>query len=349
MDANDRKYMERAIELAAMASGNTSPNPLVGAVIVSGGKIIGEGYHTAAGRPHAEIMAINSVKDRGLLKESAMYVSLEPCSHHGRTPPCAERIKQEGIPEVIIAGKDPNPGVNGKGIDILQGAGVKVRTGVLQDEAREMNRRFITYHEKGRPYIILKWAQSFDGYLDRLRTAGSGRGPNWVTGTEEKILVHKWRTEEDAILIGDRTACNDDPGLDARLWAGSSPRRFVLSESSALPGDLKIFRGEPQTIIFSRGRAATMEGADYHILKSRDKALEEVLDYMFEREILSLIVEGGYTVLSQFIEAVLWDEARIFKGETMFSAGLKAPLIEGVVKDRQAFPSSRLEYWRPHN
>ncbi len=347
MDANDRKYMKRAIELAAMATGNTSPNPLVGAVIVAGGRIIGEGYHTAAGKPHAEIMAINSVKDKGLLKKSVIYVSLEPCSHYGRTPPCAERIKQEGIPEVVIACKDPNPGVNGRGIGILRQAGVKVRTGVLEDEAREMNRRFITFHEKGRPYIILKWAQSFDAYLDRLRMEDSTRGPNWITGMEERILVHKWRTEEDAILIGDRTACNDDPRLDARLWAGSNPRRFVLSESPELPGDLKIFKGEPRTLIFSSGSTKPMDGADYHKIKSRDKALGEVLDYMYKKEILSLIVEGGYTVLSQFIDAGLWDEARIFKGEMIFSAGLKAPLIEGMVTGRQDFPLSRLEYWRP--
>lgn len=177
MEANDRKYMERAIELAAMATGNTSPNPLVGAVIVADGRIIGEGYHTAAGKPHAEIMAINSVKDKGLLKKSLMYVSLEPCSHYGRTPPCADRIKQEGIPEVVIACEDPNSVVSGRGIDILRQAGVKVRTAVLEDEAREMNRRFITYHEKRRPHIILKWAQSFDGYLDRLGRAVPQEGP----------------------------------------------------------------------------------------------------------------------------------------------------------------------------
>ncbi|MFP4487843.1 MAG: bifunctional diaminohydroxyphosphoribosylaminopyrimidine deaminase/5-amino-6-(5-phosphoribosylamino)uracil reductase RibD [Bacteroidales bacterium] len=348
-NANDRKYMERALELASMATGNTSPNPLVGAVIIAGDRIIGEGYHTAAGRPHAEIMAINSVKDKSLLKESSMYVSLEPCSHHGRTPPCAERIKQEGIPEVIIACKDPNPDVSGRGTDILRQAGVKVRMAVLEDEARVINRRFITYHEKGRPYIILKWAQSFDGYLDRLRAGSTLRGPNWITGVEEQILVHKWRTEEDAILIGDRTACNDDPGLDARLWAGSSPRRFVLSEMPELPGDLKIFKGEPRTVIFSRGSTKKEAGAEYHKINSRDKTLEEVLDYMYKSEILSVIIEGGYSVLSQFIEAGLWDEARIFKGEMVFRAGLKAPLLEGVVTGRQDFPSSRLEYWRPYD
>lgn len=349
INANDRKYMERALELATMATGNTSPNPLVGAVIIAGGSIIGEGYHTAAGKPHAEIMAINSVKDKSLLKESSMYVSLEPCSHYGRTPPCAERIKQEGIPEVVIACEDPNPEVSGRGINILRQAGVKVRMAVLEDEAREINKRFITYHEKRRPYIILKWAQSYDGYLDRLRTDSTVRGPNWITGAEEQILVHKWRTEEDAILIGDRTACNDDPGLNARLWAGISPRRFVLSESSELPGDLKIFKGEPRTLIFSMDGVRAMEGADYHMISSRAKALQEVLNYMYERKILSLIVEGGYMVLSQFIEAGLWDEARIFKGETVFSAGLKAPAIEGVVTGRQVFPSSRLEYRRPHD
>ena len=347
MDAvNDRKYMERAIELASLATGNTSPNPLVGAVIVCENKIIGEGYHTRAGEAHAEVIAIGSVKDKNLLKKATMYVNLEPCSHHGRTPPCAKRIIEEEILRVVMGSIDPSTKVSGRGISMLMDAGVEVKTGILEAESRELNKRFFTYHEKGRPYIILKWAQSSDGYIDRLRL-NNEKGPNWITGMEERILVHKWRSEEDAILIGDKTACNDDPALDARLWGGTNPRRFVLSESLILPPGLKIFRGEPPTVIFSSRTHRSSRGAEYISLTSREKALGEVMSFMHKEEIQSVIIEGGYEVLSQFIEAGLWDEARIFTGEIIFHDGLKAPVIEGEVIDKHIFRGSILKYLRP--
>ncbi len=344
--AYDVKYMKRAMDLASMAAGNTSPNPMVGAVIVCNDKIIGEGYHTRAGAPHAEVAAIESVRDRSLLKKSSLYVTLEPCSHYGRTPPCAVRIAGEGIPRVVVGTTDTSDKVAGRGIEIMKSSGVEVITGVMEDQCRYQNRRFFTFHEKSRPYIILKWAQSSDGFLDRLRL-NNIRGPNWITGREERITVHKWRTEEDAIIIGDKTACNDDPGLDARYWAGNSPQRFVLSEKNDLPANLKIFRSEPKTVIFSPVAAVRKERAVYVQISDRRKALEEIMSYMYTTEILSLIVEGGYAVLSQFIEAGLWDEARIFKGQVVFGEGLKAPSIEGVVVDKHNFKDSILEFWRP--
>jgi len=343
---NDRKYMKRAIELASLATGNTRPNPLVGAVIVHENKIIGEGYHTRAGEPHAEVVAINSLKDKNLLKNATMYVNLEPCSHYGRTPPCAKRIIEEKIPRVIIGSIDPSQRVGGKGIKMLIDAGVEVKTGILEEDSRELNKRFFTYHEKGRPYIILKWAQSADGYIDRLRL-NNQKGPNWITGVEERILVHKWRAEEDAILIGDKTACNDDPALDVRLWNGKNPRRFVLSDSSDLPHELKIFRGKPLTVIFSPDPPEERGKAEYISVSSRKKALGEALSFMHKKEIQSVIIEGGYEVLSQFIDAGLWDEARIFTGKVVFEKGLKAPVIKGKMISQIRFRESRLECLKP--
>jgi len=344
--ANDRKYMERANELASLAKGNTRPNPLVGAVIVHENRIIGEGYHTRAGEAHAEVMAINSLRDKNLLKNATMYVNLEPCSHYGRTSPCAKRIIEEKIPRVIIGSIDPSPSVGGKGIKMLVDAGVEVKTGILEEESRELNKRFYTYHERGRPYIILKWAQSADGYIDRLRLSDQ-KGPNWITGLEERMLVHKWRSEEDAILIGDKTACNDNPALDVRLWDGINPRRFVLSDSSDLPRELKIFRGKPPTVIFTPNPPEGEGGAVYISLSSRKKALVEALSFMHKEEIQSVIVEGGYDILSQFIDAGLWDEARIFTGKVIFGEGLKAPVIKGKMTSAMSISESRLECLKP--
>ena len=345
-DGNDKKYMERALDLAALARGNTSPNPLVGALIVHGDKIIGEGFHTEAGKPHAEPAAIDSVRDKKLLKEACMYVTLEPCSHHGRTPPCVERIIREKIPRVVIGTVDTSSKVNGRGIKILREAGVSVTTGVLEKESRELNKRFFTYHEQGRPYIILKWARTADGFIDRIRLDNK-TGPNWITGVEERMLVHKWRSEEDAILIGDTTACNDDPALDVRLWAGKNPRRFLLSECAGLPAGLKIFKGEPPAVIFTANKKLGGRKAVYVSIRDRVKVLDEVMEYMHAEEIQSLIIEGGNIVLSQFIEAGLWDEARIFTGNILFEKGLESPRIEGEIVAKENFPSSCLEYLKP--
>ncbi|HCC70915.1 MAG TPA: bifunctional diaminohydroxyphosphoribosylaminopyrimidine deaminase/5-amino-6-(5-phosphoribosylamino)uracil reductase RibD [Bacteroidales bacterium] len=346
MPGNDIKYMKRAIALASLAAGNTSPNPLVGAVIVQNNTIIGEGYHTKAGEAHAEIVAINSVKDKDLLKSATMFVNLEPCSHYGRTPPCAKRIIDEGIPRVVVAVADPSEKVHERGIRMLKDAGIEVITGILETESRDLNKRFFSFHEKGRPYIILKWARSKDGYIDRVR-ANNEIGPNWITGLEERMLVHKWRSEEDAILVGDKTVCNDDPSLNVRLWSGNDPRKFVLSESADLEPGMKIFQGDKPTVIFNLQARQNNIQADYICLSSRDKALEEVMAFMKEAEIQSLIVEGGYTVLSQFIDAGLWDEARVFTGDILFNEGLKSPVIEGKVTGTRTFERSYLEYLKP--
>jgi diaminohydroxyphosphoribosylaminopyrimidine deaminase/5-amino-6-(5-phosphoribosylamino)uracil reductase len=344
----EEKYMERAIELASLASGNTRPNPLVGAVIVYDDRIIGEGYHTRAGESHAEVNAIDSVRDKDLLKKATMYVNLEPCSHYGRTPPCATRIIEEKIPMVVIGSIDPSPNVGGKGINMLIESGVEVKTGILVNENRELNKRFFTYHEKRRPYVILKWAQSADGYIDRVRVKDQ-KGPNWITGVEERVLVHKWRSEEDAILVGDKTALNDDPALDVRLWSGTNPRRFVLSDSGNLPHSLKMFRGESPAIIFSPRPQGEGGEEEFISLTGRETALDEIMSYMYEEEIQSVIIEGGYEVLSQFIDAGLWDEARVFTGLIVFGTGLKAPVIKGKETSYKNFRESRLEYIKPLN
>jgi len=340
------KYMERAIALASRARGNTSPNPMVGAVIVNNEKIIGEGYHKKVGEPHAEIMAIEAVNNKVLLKDSTMIVSLEPCSHYGRTPPCAKRIIDEGIPKVVIGALDPSEKVGGRGVEMMKKAGLDVYTGLMEEESRELNKRFFIYHEKKRPYIILKWARSADGFIDRLRL-NHEIGPNWITGLEERIMVHKWRSEEDAILVGDKTACNDDPALDVRLWGGNNPRRFILSESAELPAGLKLFRGNPATIVFSPDESKTNIKAVTIRLSSRENALEEIMSYMYQNEIQSIIIEGGYTVLSQFIDADLWDEARVFTGDVLFRKGLISPEIQGEVVCSQTFNGSVLEYLKP--
>ncbi|MFO7853281.1 MAG: bifunctional diaminohydroxyphosphoribosylaminopyrimidine deaminase/5-amino-6-(5-phosphoribosylamino)uracil reductase RibD [Bacteroidota bacterium] len=339
---NEIKYMKRAIDLASLATGNTSPNPLVGAVIVHENRIIGEGYHTRAGEAHAEVRAIDSVREKRLLEKATMYVNLEPCSHQGRTPPCAKRIIREKIPHVVVGSVDPSIRVGGRGIRMLREAGLDVVSGILEKENRELNKRFFTFHEKKRPYIILKWARSSDGYIDRFRL-NNEKGPNWITGIEERTLVHKWRSEEDAILIGDKTACNDDPSLDVRLWGGASPRRIVLNETSNLPPGLKIFRGEPPAVIFSTSNKKRAGKAEYVHLNSRETALEEIMSFFYKEEIQSVIVEGGCIVLSQFINQGLWDEARVFTGKVVFGEGLKAPLIEGKVKYERKFTGSRLE------
>jgi diaminohydroxyphosphoribosylaminopyrimidine deaminase / 5-amino-6-(5-phosphoribosylamino)uracil reductase len=250
-EENDLKYMQRAISLAKMAGGETRPNPLVGAVIVKNGEIIGEGYHARAGEAHAEVNALNNCKSRDMVRGADIYVSLEPCSHWGKTPPCAEMIVREGFKRVIIGTLDTSSKVSGKGVEILEKGGCEVLTGILEDECREVNKRFFTWHEKGRPYIILKWAKSKDGYIDLVRSADTPCGPNWITGIEERVLVHKWRSEEHSVMIGENTLVNDDPTLDVRYWKGFNPVRVIVSGSRKVPGDFKVLNDGKGAIFFT--------------------------------------------------------------------------------------------------
>ncbi len=325
------KYMLRCIELARNGLGNTAPNPMVGSVIVHDGNIIGEGYHRKAGESHAEVNAINSVQDKELLKESTLYVNLEPCSHYGKTPPCANLIASLGIPRVVIGSIDTAAHVSGKGIEILKNAGCDVIVGVLGDVCRELNKRFFTFHEKQRPYIILKWAQTKDGFIDIERTEDSPLQPTWITNEYAKALVHKWRAEEQAILVGTNTAIQDNPSLTTRHWYGKNPLRIVLDENLILPDGLKLFDQNASTVIIADAKVKSLRKR-----KLPDNIGIEFVDYssdfytqlfkvLLNLDVQSLIIEGGEKVLTSFIQNNLWDEARIFTGNKVFNKGVKAP------------------------
>ncbi|WP_417608833.1 bifunctional diaminohydroxyphosphoribosylaminopyrimidine deaminase/5-amino-6-(5-phosphoribosylamino)uracil reductase RibD [Owenweeksia hongkongensis] len=319
-------YIQRCIQLAENAKGNTSPNPLVGSVIVHNDQIIGEGWHAKAGEPHAEVNAINSVQDKSLLTESTIYVSLEPCAHFGKTPPCADLIVKNKIPRVVIGCRDPFDAVNGKGIEKLQAAGIEVLVGVLEKECLELNSAFFTYHTKKRPYIILKWAQTQDGYLDKLREE-KDKGVNWITQPETKLLVHRWRHEVDAILVGAKTIINDNPELTVRLVDGENPIRLVIDPNNRIPKDAKIFSESGKTIVFTNEPQANQENITYFELDSKKSVLESILKTCYNLQIQSILVEGGAHTLQSFIEANLWDEARVLTGASSFGQGLRAPSL----------------------
>ena len=299
----DISIMRRCLELAKLGMGYTAPNPMVGAVIVHEGKIIGEGYHHRYGEAHAEVNAIRSVKNVELLKSSTIYVSLEPCSHYGKTPPCADKIIEMGIPRVVVGSTDPHDKVNGKGIEKLRNAGIEVVTGVLEGECDFLNRRFFTYHRQGRPYIILKWAQTDDGFMDIDRDQNPD-GKYWITRPETGVLVHKWRSEEQAILIGYNTYRNDQPQLTTRHYPGNSPKRYIMAQQ---PDSLSPIEG------------FTFLPDDLPIAMKR----------LYDERILSVIVEGGRKTLDQFIGAGLWDEARILTAPVRWGAGTPSPIVQG--------------------
>ena len=313
--------MRRALELAESGRGYVSPNPMVGCVIVQNERIIGEGYHQLFGGPHAEVNAVHSVENLELLKGSTVYVTLEPCAHWGKTPPCADLLVEKQVKKVVIAAVDSNPLVGGKGVKILQKAGIKVETGVLEKEARWQNRRFFTQIEKLRPYVILKWAQTEDGFVAREDFSSK-----WISGSQSRQLVHKWRAEEDAILVGKNTAMHDNPSLNVRDWVGKNPTRIVLDSNLELPEDLNIFDRSIPTICFNSKKSESLENLDFVNLGENFLILD-ILNELHKRKIQSLIVEGGRKVLSHFIESELWDEARVFTGKTKFGTGISAPKL----------------------
>ena len=330
MENTDRHkiYMQRCIELAMRGLGNTAPNPMVGSVIVHEGKIIGEGYHKKCGGPHAEVNAINAVENLELLKDSTLYVNLEPCSHFGRTPPCSKLILEKQIPRVVIGCQDSFSEVSGRGIAMLRDGGVEVTTKVLEKESRRLNRRFFTYHEKKRPYIILKWAQTLDGFIDLCRDGGSNTKPAWITNDISKSLVHKWRTEEDAIMVGRLTAEKDNPQLNVREWSGRMPTRVVLDQHLMLPKHLHLFDNKQQTLVLN-GNTSRKEGnTEFIKIDFGTDLLSQIMTVLHEKEVQSIIVEGGEILLSTFIQQGLWDEIRQFVGNKMFHTGVNAPGIK---------------------
>jgi len=339
----DDKFMTRCLDLALKGEGMTRPNPLVGAVVVHRGEIIGEGYHIRAGGPHAEVIAIGSVSDRSLLSESVLYVSLEPCSHQGKTPPCTDLIIESGIPRIVAGTIDTSEKVSGRGIDRLRNAGRVVVTGVMEEECRWVNRRFFTFSEKKRPYITLKWAQSADGFIDTERPKGNGTGPYWISGKPERVLVHKWRSEEQAILVGATTVRTDKPALNVRLWGGNDPLKIILTGSGNLGGYLTFKQTIGTVIVFSSGKHVTEGNETVVQLEDNVPAAIIICKYLYNNGIQSIFVEGGAMVLNHFIENGLWDEARIFTGSARFERGVKAPVIKGLIKQVRDFESSRLE------
>ncbi len=341
---NDLKFMLRCLDLASKAEGLTYPNPMVGSVIVHEGKIIGEGYHLKAGGLHAEPLAINSVKNRKLLASSTLYVNLEPCTHFGKTPPCADLIISEKIPRVVVGTTDTSNKVSGRGLIKLRSADIEVINDVAETECRLINRRFFTFHEKKRPHITLKWAQSSDGFIDTVRGEGSGSGTNWITGKPERILVHRWRASEQAILVGAETVRIDNPRLNVREWKGINPVRIILSGSGSLPEDLAMNKSIGSTIAFTfYPEKVNMPGSVVIRLNNHEPSALQISDYLFRWGIQSLFIEGGAQVLSHFISTGFWDEAKIFTGNQDFKRGVKAPEINGILSSSTKFSNSSLE------
>ncbi len=345
MSPEDLKYMNRCLELASKGEGLTYPNPMVGSVIVHAGQIIGEGYHLKSGGPHAEVIAINSVKDKELLKSASLYVNLEPCSHFGKTPPCADLIISSGIPRVVIGTSDTNGKVAGQGVAKLLAAGCEVITGVVEIECRRLNRRFFTFHEKKRPYITLKWAQSADGFIDIVRKAGDKPGINWITGNAERSLVHRWRAAEQAILIGARTLRTDRPLLNVRDWKGNNPVKLILSRSGELDNKLLENETNGTTIVFTYNMEVQFSFAQKVLLSNESSSASQIASYLYKIGIQSLFIEGGAEVLNHFISEELWDESRIFRGKQAFNDGIMAPELHNRQYSQTLFSESTLNVY----
>ena len=339
-------YMHRCLQLAKLGAGNVAPNPMVGAVLVHDDKIIGEGYHIKYGEAHAEVNCINSVieSDKHLIDKSTLYVSLEPCSHYGKTPPCSDLIIKHKIPGVIIGCVDDYEKVKGKGIERLKNAGIKVTTGILEDECRELNKRFFTFHQKQRPYIILKWAQSAN------KKIGKEDSRVLISNEYTNRLVHKWRSDEAAILIGTNTALTDDPSLTTRLFKGNNPIRLVVDMSLRLPQHLKIFNEESKTIIFNNLKNETGEKLIYYKV-ARENFLPTLLHELYNLNIQSVMVEGGAKLLQSFIDAGLWDEARIITNERLvIDYGIDAPLIDQfMIENNEKYFDDIISYCKKNN
>ncbi|TKC57722.1 bifunctional diaminohydroxyphosphoribosylaminopyrimidine deaminase/5-amino-6-(5-phosphoribosylamino)uracil reductase RibD [Pedobacter hiemivivus] len=332
----DELYMQRCLELASLGMGNVSPNPLVGCVIVSDGKIIGEGYHEKFGEAHAEVNAIKSVTEKygdqaaALLANATAYVSLEPCAHFGKTPPCADLLVKHRLKRVVIGNKDPFEGVDGKGIEKLKNAGIEVVSGVLEAECSKLNRRFFTRIRKQRPYIILKWATTANGYF-----APENSVQEWISGPMAKTLVHKWRTEEDAILIGKRTAIVDNPKLNARAWEGKNPLRILIDRNLQVPQSNHIYNGLAKTVIFNEHKTEVHNNIHYIQMEDMQYYLPQKIAFqLYLMDIQSVIIEGGANILHQFIDGNLWDEARVFTASKIWRAGVRAPQINGYIADQ---------------
>ncbi|MGM9475976.1 bifunctional diaminohydroxyphosphoribosylaminopyrimidine deaminase/5-amino-6-(5-phosphoribosylamino)uracil reductase RibD [Pedobacter sp. GSP4] len=344
---SDEFYIKRCLELAALGIGNVSPNPMVGCVIVANGEIIGEGYHQQYGQAHAEPNAVKAVLDKygdeaeNLLKQATAYVNLEPCAHFGKTPPCADLLVKHQLKKVVIGNRDPFSGVDGKGIEKLKAAGIGVESGILDEECRHFNRRFFTRIKQQRPYIILKWAETANGYF-----ATNDGHQKWISGALAKRLAHQWRTEEDAILIGKQTAIIDNPELTARNWPGKNPIRLVIDKHLQVPQSNHIYNAEAKTIIFNEIKT-DVEG-NIHYIQMEDMHFylpQKIAFQLYLMDIQSVIIEGGANLLKQFLDAGLWDEARIFTSANSWTDGIASPNINGSLKEQIEIEKDKLSIY----
>jgi diaminohydroxyphosphoribosylaminopyrimidine deaminase/5-amino-6-(5-phosphoribosylamino)uracil reductase len=337
----DELFMQRGLELALLGVGYVSPNPRVGCVIVHDGKIIGEGWHQKYGESHAEVNAINLVKDQSLLSQSTLYVNLEPCAHFGKTPPCANLIVEKKIKKVVIANVDSNPLVGGKGIQKLKEAGIEVQTGVWERQGRELNKRFFTFIEKQRPFIILKWAQTADGFV-----AQSNYESKWISHDLSRQFVHKMRSEEDAVLVGTKTASHDNPQLNVRDWSGRNPVRIVIDRFLRLPDSLHLFNGSQPTLVYNLLKREEHSNLIFVRIDEED-FIQHLVQDLYARKIQSVIVEGGAQTLQLFMNANLWDEANVFISDRTFGKGIAAPVIHGKLVSSSALGEDKLNIYHP--
>lgn len=340
----DELYMQRCLELAIIGMGSVSPNPLVGCVIVSGDQIIGEGYHAKFGEAHAELNAVRAVIEKyghqaaALLANATAYVSLEPCAHFGKTPPCADLLIRHQLKKVVIGNKDPFQSVDGKGMQKLKDAGIEVVSGVLEQECSQLNRRFFTRIGKQRPYIILKWATTADGYFAPKNTV-----QEWISGPLARKLVHKWRTEEDAILVGRLTAMADNPQLSAREWKGKNPVRIVIDRHLQVPDSHHIYNDLAKTVIFNEQKTEVHNNIHYIQMEDMQYYLPQKIAFqLYLMDIQSVIIEGGANILNQFIDAGLWDEARVFSSDRIWKEGILSPHVNGLIIDQLNIGNDKL-------
>jgi len=337
----DEVFMRRALELALLGMGSVSPNPMVGCVIVHDGKIVGEGWHKQYGEAHAEVNAIASIADKSLLKECTVYVNLEPCSHFGKTPPCADLLIDHCVKKVVVANLDSNPLVASEGVKKLRTAGIEVVTGILEKEGRELNKSFFTSMEKQRPYIVLKWAETSDGFIAR-----ENFDSKWISNEYSRQLVHKWRTENDAVLVGTKTAFHDNPELNVRDWSGRNPVRIVLDRFLRLSEKLHVFDHKQKTLCYN-----VLKHEEHNNLSrvriGEENFIGEVVKDLVKQKIQSMMVEGGATTLQLFIDAGLWDEARVFVSDKDFGKGIKAPTLSGNLMHQESVFNDTLRIYHP--
>lgn len=336
---NHEHYMQRAFELAQNGLGTVSPNPMVGCVVVHNNLIIGEGWHQKFGEAHAEVRAINSIENKELLKEATVYVTLEPCSYHGKTPACSDLLIASGVKKVIIAALDPNPKVSGNGMNALKSAGIEVESGVFEKQSIELNKRFFINQYLDRPFVILKWAQTKDGFIARKNFDSK-----WISNEFSRQRVHQWRAEEDAILVGKNTARYDNPSLTVRDWKGSNPIRIVLDRQLELSTNLNLFNGEVRTLVYNCKESSAI--GNFELIKlEENNFIALVLKDLYQRNRGSLIVEGGSKILQQFIQLGLWDEARVFTSNQEFGEGIEAPNINAKNSTSEQIEHDKLTYY----